>query len=143
MINEAPPVPLWKTWGLRLIFAAMVIVLGAKQLSFIVEGSAEWGAWKGLGHSMLVTLAVLAVVGVFRPLAMLPLMLYEMVWKAVWLLIIALPAFLDGRAVPSIVSVTGSSIGIVLLIILIPWRYVWWCYVAQPAERWRPIKRKE
>lgn len=136
--SKAPSVPLWQTWGLRLIFTAMAIILGIKQWTYILEGTAEWSSWRGLGHSMLATLALLAIAGVFHPLKFLPLMLYEMAWKSVWLLVIALPAWMDGRPVPAIVNVPASSIGIVILMILVPWRYVWWCYVSQPIERWRP-----
>lgn len=136
--SGAPPVPLWRTGGLRLIFAAMALTLGLKQWTYIFNGTADWTKWEGLGHSMLATLALLAIAGVFHPLKLLPLMLYEMAWKTVWLLAIALPAWLDGRPVPTIVNVTATLIGIVILIILVPWRFVWWSYISQPVERWRP-----
>ncbi|AOT09514.1 hypothetical protein [Pseudoalteromonas luteoviolacea] len=137
----APAVALWKTWGLRLIFAAMVIVLGSKQLSYILEGASEWSRWRGLGHSMLFALALFAIGGVFRPLTFLPIMLYEIVWKLVWLIVVALPPFLAGQDVPNIVNAKASIIGIVVLIVLIPWRYVWWKYFSQPIEPWRRKKR--
>ncbi|MEW6998102.1 hypothetical protein AADZ86_10390 [Colwelliaceae bacterium BS250] len=139
--KDAPPVPLWKTWGLRIIFAAMVIVLGSKQLNYILEGASEWGNWRGLGHAMLFTLAVLAIGGVFRPLAFLPIMIYEIAWKTVWLVVVALPPWLAGEQIPGIVSVKGSIIGICLLIILIPWKYVRWRYFTQPIEPWRRNKQ--
>ncbi len=127
--NKAPEVALWRTWGLRLIFAAMAIILGFKQWSYIFDGTADWTSWRGLGHSMLATLALLAIAGVFHPLKLLPLMLYEMAWKTVWLLIIALPAWLQTEPVPTIVNVPASIIGIGVLSILVPWRYVWWRYI--------------
>ncbi len=135
--NHAPPIPLWQTWGLRLIFAAIAIVLGSKQLGFVLDGTADWAPWKGLGHSMLLTLAILSFVGIFHPIKFLPLMLYEIAWKTVWLLVIALPAWTAGRDIPDIVNITASSVGIVVVCILIPWRYVWWRYVVQPIEPWR------
>lgn len=137
----APPIALWRVWGLRLIFAAMAAVLGMEQWSKILGGSTGWSDWKGLGHSMLAALALLAVVGVFHPIKLLPLMLYEIVWKSVWLLGVALPAYLGGRAVPDIVAILPSSIGIVLVSILIPWRYVWWRYVSEPVEPWRNLRK--
>ena len=141
MQKGAPPVPLWKTWGLRIIFAAMVIVLGSKQLNYLLEGASEWSNWRGLGHSMLFTLAVLAIGGVFRPLAFLPVMIYEMAWKIVWLAVVALPPWLAGEQIPGIVNAQSSIIGIGILMILIPWKYVWWRYFAQPIEPWRRKKQ--
>ncbi|MEX0343148.1 MAG: hypothetical protein AB3N06_11205 [Erythrobacter sp.] len=136
--DAAPAVRLWETWGLRLIFLAIAVVLGTKQWSYILEGTGDWTAWRGLGHAMLATLALLAIAGVFHPLKLLPLMLFEIAWKTVWLLVVALPAWLGGSEVPGIVSIWGSVIGIGVVTILIPWRYVWWCYVTQPIEPWRP-----
>ncbi|BBN82326.1 hypothetical protein PA25_23110 [Pseudoalteromonas sp. A25] len=138
----APPVPLWKTWGLRVFFAGMVVVLGSNQFNYILEGASEWGNWRGLGHSMLFALAVFAIGGLFRPLAFLPIMIYEIVWKAVWLFVVALPPWLSGEEIPGIVSVKGSIIGICLIMIVIPWKYVWWRYFAQPIEPWRRKKQK-
>lgn len=137
MEDGAPRVALWQTWGLRLIFVGMVTVLGFQQWSSILDGTADWSSWKGLGRSMLATLALLAVAGIFHPLKLLPLMLYEMAWKSVWLLVIALPAWLNGEPVPTIVNASASMIGIAVLTILVPWRYVWWRYVSQPIEPWR------
>ncbi|GAC13500.1 hypothetical protein GLIP_0855 [Aliiglaciecola lipolytica E3] len=139
--RSAPPVPLWKTWGLRIIFAAMVIVLGSNQLNYILGGSSDWTNWRGLGHSMLFTLAVLAIGGIFRPLAFLPIMFYEIAWKLVWLYTVALPPWLAGQEIPNIVNARSSIIGICILIVLIPWRYVWWRYFSQPIEPWRRKKQ--
>lgn len=139
-LNGAPQVPLWKTWGLRLFFAGMVVILGKLQLGYILEGSSEWGNWRGLGHSMLFTLAVLAIGGLFRPLAFLPVMIYEIAWKTVWLVVVALPPWLADEKIPAIVDVKSSIIGIFLIIIVIPWRYVWWRYFMLPLEPWRRKK---
>jgi hypothetical protein len=86
---------------------------------------------------MLATLGLLAIFGVFHPLKLLPLMLFEIAWKSVWLLSVALPARLGDRVVPEIVNVPASIAGIVIVSILIPWRYVYWRYFAQPVEPWR------
>jgi hypothetical protein len=90
---------------------------------------------------MLFALAVFAIGGVFRPLAFLPIMIYEIVWKAVWLVVVALPPWLAGEQIPTVVSVKGSMIGICLIIIVIPWKYVWWRYFTQPIEPWRRKKQ--
>lgn len=138
--NGAPSVSLWKMWGLRLFFAGMVFVLGKNQLLYILEGASEWARWRGLGHSMLFALALFAIGGMFRPLTFLPLMIYEIVWKGIWLLVVALPPWLVGEEIPTIVSVKGSLIGICLIAICIPWKYVWWRYFEQPIEPWRRKK---
>lgn len=136
--KAGPEVALWRTWALRLIFLAMFIILGNQQWTYILTEDTEgWHRWRGVGHAMLAALSLLALLGVFHPLKALPLMIFEMVWKAIWLTIIALPAWQDGREIPDIVDATASSIGIALLLIVIPWPYVWWRYVTEPIEPWR------
>lgn len=140
--NTPPHVPLWRIWALRVFFAGMVFVLGKIQLQYILEGPSEWSNWRGLGHSMLFALALFAIGGLFRPLAFLPIMIFEVVWKAVWLLVVALPLFLAGEEIPGIVDM-GSRIGIWLIVLVIPWNYVWWRYFKQPIEPWRRNKNAQ
>ncbi|MEQ3721225.1 MAG: hypothetical protein ABNH31_12685 [Glaciecola sp.] len=138
--NDAPLVPLWQTWGLRIFFAGLVFVIGKWQLMSILQGPFEWTAWRGVGHSLLFTLALLAIGGMFRPLAFLPIMLFEIVWKVVWLTAVALPLWMAGEEIPGVVSVKGSLIGVGLIIICTPWKYVWWRYFKQAIEPWRRKK---
>lgn len=138
--NDMPFVPLWQMWGLRIFFAGLVFVIGKWQLMSILQGPFEWTPWRGVGHSLLFTLAFLAIGGMFRPLAFLPIMLFEIVWKAVWLAAVALPLWMAGEQIPGVVSVKGSLIGVGLIIICTPWKYVWWRYFSQSIEPWRRKK---
>ncbi len=139
--NGAPIVPLWKTWGLRIFFAGLVFVIGKWQLMSILGGPYEWTSWRGVGHLLLFTLAILAIGGMFRPLTFLPVMLFEIVWKVVWLAAVALPLWMAGEQIPGVVSVKGSIIGSCLIAICIPWKYVWWKYFTLPIEPWRRKKQ--
>lgn len=132
-----PHVPLWKTWGLRILFALIVGVMGTYQWSQIFAGTADWTAWKGVGHTMLASLALVSLAGVFHPLKLLPVMLFEIAWKSLWLLAIALPAWLDQRPIPDILDLWPTVIGIPIMLAVVPWRYVWWLYFRQPVEPWR------
>ena len=140
--EQTPPsVALWKTWGLRLFFAGLVFVIGKWQLMSLLGGPSEWTSWRGAGHSLLLALAILSIGGMFRPLTFLPIMLFEVVWKVVWLTAVALPLWMAGEQIPGIVSVKGSIIGTGLIVICIPWKYVWWKYFALPIEPWRSKKQ--
>lgn len=134
-----PTVPLWQTWGLRLVFLLMVVFLGPYQWSMILGDTADWTPWRGVGHVFLATMAVVSLVGVFHPVKLLPVMLFEIGWKSLWLLAIAFPALLNNREIPDVLYFWPTVIGIVIMVVLVPWRYVWWLYFIQPIDPWRPV----
>src|SRR5262249_12548246 len=85
------------------ILRAMYSVLG------LAEGSIQfplffhhphWTLASGAVHSFLAALAALALVGIFYPLRMLPLLAYELLWKTIWLSGIALPLWLSNQFDP-------------------------------------------
>ena len=68
---------------------------------------------------------------------MLPLLLFELLWKTIWLVTVALPLWsahrMDADTAESLPSI---ATGLVLLVI-IPWRHVVANYVRKPGDRWR------
>ena len=56
----------------------------------------------GLAKSILAVLALMSLIGVRYPLQMLPLMLYEIAWKTIWLTLLAGCAWMAGKWTPAI-----------------------------------------
>ena len=87
---------------------------------------------------MLGALGLLCLFGLRYPLQMLPLLLLELLWKVIWVLASVLPMWqgpgLDGYASETFFE---CLIGIVLLPLVIPWRYVFTHYLRRPGEPWR------
>lgn len=79
--------------------------------------------------SFLAAVSILAAVGVFYPLKLLPILFFELIWKSLWLLVFALPMHLgeglDDYAKGNLFAVI---VGIVLTAIAVPWCYVFKCY---------------
>jgi hypothetical protein len=88
--------------------------------------------------SVLSAMALLAVLGLRYPLKMLPLLFFEFLWKAVWLLAFGLPLLLSGRLGPETTeTLTGVLMGVLLVPLVTPWGYVLERYVRAPGDRWR------
>jgi hypothetical protein len=91
--------------------------------------------------SVLGAFALLAVVGIRYPLKMLPLLFFEFVWKAIWVLAFGLPLLLSGGLDPN-ASFGGTEtlvnclLGIVLVPIVVPWGYIFRHYFKEPGARW-------
>ena len=81
---------------------------------------------------------LMGFLGLRYPLQMLPIVVFEFVWKMLWLLRFGLPQWLAGVRTPRL-SEDMVEIGLVplFLALIIPWGYVWRHYVREPAERWR------
>lgn len=129
-----PPVATWRANAIRFIFLLMATIMGSIVWRQVLFESADWEWQRGLAKSMLAALALLSLWGVRYPMQMLPLMLYETAWKTIWIVLIAGRAWLNGKWTPEIEALFYDCIGIVIAYFVIPWRYVWARYVAQPME---------
>ena len=125
---------------------ARLYVMRAIALVFIIGGFSNYlpglidpdPVARGMTLSMLGGLWALAPFALRYPLQMLPIYLYEFVWKSIWLLAFGLPQWLAGRADPQL-SKDLFEIGLFPFVfgLIIPWGYFWRHYVRAPAERWR------
>jgi hypothetical protein len=134
-----PEVAQWRINLMRLTFLLMATIMGSMVWYRLIYEYAGWPVDRGLAKAMLGALALMALLGVRYPLQMLPLMLYETAWKTVWIVMIALRSWLAGQWTADIEALFFDCVGIVVAYIIMPWRYVWARYVAQPME---PIFRK-
>ena len=93
---------------------------------------------RGVHKALIGGLWVMAIFALRYPLKMVPILLFELVWKMVWLLAFGLPQWWSGVGSPQL-SGDLWSIGAfpVVVALVIPWGYVWRHYVRAPAERWR------
>ena len=93
--------------------------------------------YEGVTLSWLTGMSLLALVGLRYPTKMLPVLLLETIWKILWLGLVALPQGLDGSIDKATSGIAFNCSFVVLIIAVIPWRYVWRTYVSAPGERWR------
>ncbi len=122
---------------LRLGYLILVVGLGALIWPEILNPAKNWSLMGGVVASMLGALAVLSLIGLFHPLKMLPLLLFEMTWKVIWLTRIALPLWASGRLDWDTAETASQCLLIVVYLFLIPWRYVFETFVHAPSEPWR------
>ena len=130
-------VSLFRLYALRAGYLLLTVGIAATIWPLLINHSPQWPLMNGVVASLLAALSVLAAVGIRYPLQMLPLLLFEMTWKSIWLIAVALPLWsanqLDARTLD---TVRDCLVG-VILIPLIPWRYVVVQYVTRPGDRWR------
>lgn len=89
-------------------------------------------------RALLGALAIMCLLGLRYPLKMLPLLLFELLWKCIWVVASGIPMWL-GPGLNDYASETLFAVmmGVVLVPIVVPWGYVVDQYVRAPGERWR------
>jgi len=93
---------------------------------------------RGVHKALISGLWAMAFLVIRHPLKMVPILLFEMAWKTLWLLAFGLPQWWSGVG-SSRLSEDLWSIGAfpVVVALVIPWGYVWRNYVRAQGDRWR------
>lgn len=87
--------------------------------------------------ALLGALAVVSAVGLRYPIQMLPILLFELLWKLIWVVAFALRMWLaTGLDEYASQTLFACLIGVVLVPIVMPWAYVFKHYVRAPGEPW-------
>jgi hypothetical protein len=124
-----------RLYVLRAAYLLLVVGLGLMILPVLI--SHEPMA-RGVIPSLLAGVWLLAVVGLRYPLQMLPVLMFELIWKTIWLLAFGLPQWSAGH-VPETFSedIKAIGLGVILMPIVIPWGYVYRRYVKSAPQRQR------
>ena len=131
------PVPAWRLLLLRGMYALVAVGLGCVVWPQFFHRTHPWPLMAGVESCMLVAFSLLALLGLRYPLQMLPVLLWELLWKTVWLAAIAAPLWAAGQMDDRTLGTVADCSPVVLLWLVIPWRHVLERYVRQRGERWR------
>lgn len=126
---------------LRAMYLLLVVGLAATIWPGVIAHPQDWPLMNGVVSCMLAALSLLSLLGLLHPLKMLPLLLFELAWKAIWLVAVAFPLWRAGAIDAASAQTLRDFVPAILLLVAIPWRYVAAQYLRAPAERWRADSR--
>lgn len=122
---------------LRATYLLMIVGLGLTIWPLLLDAPETVEHFRGVTWCLLGTVALLALLGLRYPLKMLPLLLFELVWKTTWLVAIGLPLRSSGQLEgPFRETWFANLLGLVIFPLVIPWGYVLRKYVREPGDRW-------
>jgi hypothetical protein len=128
-------VSLVRLYLLRAMYLLLVIGLGAMIVPDIVSHRL---IDRGVIASLLGCVWLLAFIGLRYPLQMLPLLMFELGWKSIWMIAYGLPQWSAGQFPPTFAEdFFNIAVGVIVVPLVIPWSYVWRHYVKRPGARWR------
>jgi hypothetical protein len=127
---------------LRAGYLLLGLGLGSVVWPGVIRHDQPWELSRGVVHCILAALSALALLGLRYPLRMLPLLLFEMAWKAIWLLVVALPLSRSGGMDADTAETAYECLMAVAFVLVTPWDHVFRAYVIGRAEPWRrPVSR--
>ena len=129
---------LWRLYLMRAMYLLMAVGLAATVWPSIIAPHSVVAGPGSVVRALLGALAVMSALGLRYPVKMLPLLIFELLWKIIWVAASAIPMWrgpgLDGYASETLFA---CLMGVVLVPIAIPWRYAVERFVLSPGARWR------
>jgi len=126
-----------RLYTLRAAYLVLAAGLGVYIWPVVISHTNEFAVAEGVRYALLAGLGATAALGLRYPVQMLPVLLFELVWKAIYLIAFAVPLW----SAHKINAVAAEDIKAVLMVViflpLIPWRYVVTHYVLKRGDRWR------
>lgn len=134
-------VSIFRLYVLRATYLLVAIGVGTTIWPLLLDAPETAEHFRGVTWSLLGTVALLAVLGLRYPLKMLPLLFFELVWKAIWVVTIGLQLRSAGQLEGAFHETWFANVmGLVIFSLAIPWGYVIRTYVRAPGDRWARSK---
>ena len=138
-LRSAAPadLPTWRLNLMRIGYAVMGVGLASVKWPIVIGYDRDFPLYEGVVAVLLTAMSLLAFLGLRYPVRLLPILLFETLWKVIWLSVVALPAVLAGDVDPAMSKIIVSFAPEVIIVAVTPWRYVWQRYVTARGDPWR------
>ncbi len=122
---------------LRAMYALMAIGLAITFWPSILMPSRLATGPNTVVLALLGAISLLAALGIRYPVKMIPVLLFELTWKVIWVLAFGVPAWrageLDAYGSETLVN---CLMGVVLVPLVLPWGYLVRQFLLLPADSW-------
>lgn len=122
---------------MRIGYAVMGVGLAVTKWPLLFNRSEPWPLYEGVTTFILIAMGLLALLGLRYPVKMLPILLFESAWKLIWLTIVALPLVTADKMDAATSEMASAILWVVIVLAVIPWRYVVAQYVTAKGDPWR------
>ena len=115
---------------LRLLFFLVVVFVASDSWSTILKHEGPWDHVRAAAICMWAAYSVLSIFGLINPLKWLPIVMFEIFYKIIWLVIVAYPLWSTNRLAGSpAAEMTYAFVWVILPIVAMPWGYAFRTYV--------------
>jgi hypothetical protein len=135
--TDADGLPLWRLHAMRVGYAVMGVGLAVVKWPLVINYDQSTPLFEGVVAVLLTAMSLLAFLGLRYPVRLLPILIFECLWKVIWLGVVALPAAAAGHVDQAMSKLIVNCSLVVIILAVVPWRYVWQRYVTAKGDRWR------
>lgn len=122
---------------LRAMYLLMAVGLGLVIWPMIISPPTPDANANTVVWSLLGALSLLSLLGLRYPVQMLPVLLFELVWKVIWVVAFAIPMWMGpGLDAYAAETLFACSMGIVLVPLVLPFGYIFRHYIKAPSAPW-------
>jgi hypothetical protein len=135
--DRATQLPLPRLYAMRLGYLVMAVGLALTKWPLLISHSTPWPLMEGVVTCMLVALSLVALLGLRHPVAMLPVLLFEVAWKVIWVAVVVLPLWAADQLDAATTEVFVSCLVVLLVVAVIPWRFAFAQFGTKQGDPWR------
>jgi hypothetical protein len=122
---------------MRFGYAFMGVGLAIVKWPILVQNAPSLPVFEGVVACLLTAMSLLAFLGLRYPVRMLPILLFEVIWKVIWIAAVAVPHLVADDIDAATRALLFNCSLVVIIIAVTPWRYVWRRYVRATGDAWR------
>ena len=122
---------------MRIGYAFLVVGLAIVRWPRLIQDAPSLPLMEGVVTCLLTAMSLLAFLGLRYPVRMLPILLFEVAWKVIWIATVAIPHLVSDDMNAATQEVLFNCSFVVIIIAVIPWGYAWRRYVRTPGDAWR------
>ncbi len=127
-----------RLWLLRAMYLLIVLGNSVTIVPEIIAPPTTDADPHSVIRSFLGALTLLSLLGIRYPVQMIPILLFELCWKTLWIVAFASRMWLNGGLDEYATGVlVACTMGVVLTPLVLPWDYVCERYLKAKAEPWR------
>ena len=122
---------------MRVGYLVMGVGLAAVKWPLVIGYDRSMPLFEGVVAVLLTAMSLLAFLGLRYPVRLLPILIFECLWKVIWLSVVALPAVTAGDVDEATRGVIVNCSVVIVILAVVPWGFVWRRYVTAKGDRWR------
>jgi hypothetical protein len=123
-------VPRINMYVMRLFFGLMFVFVGMDSWTAIVNHAGLWNPMTAIAFSVWAAYSTMSFLGIIHTLRMLPIMMFMIFYKVLWLTMVSYPLWITGQLAGSEAEgMTKVFVWVALPIIFMPWGYAFRTYI--------------